>query len=417
MRDRILQRLQSQSSGRNISVTDLVNVRQAYWRRVRPDVKFDMERTADMLAGSGFHDAFNWKVSSEEWIEQTVVFQDIVGRIDIYEEIPLELKTTKSLIEPDEIGAMRPSYVEQLGLYCAMVEKPDGHILIYNRGEGRPLVGTTVHFENLKGIQKEMLARRDLLRKALESGNPSTLPPCSWKGRGCVYDGVCDCGIEDATYPIAAFAEIKADQALEEEFAKRFNDAPSPEPDGIRINDLVVPRQAFYKTMKEDEEADLSESLVALEKQAMMRELKYRGLGASGELTSKPVQLEGVTGRVEFHEGRTLWLTRSGFREPAARYRLPAALENAFVRLGFNAVLANKGKSRLVVYYPNVPNDASRIMVYDFTWKNLTPIHEELVRRANLIKAAKASGDNSELPKCPSWMCKGCEYSKICLAV
>ena len=417
MRDRILERLQSQSSGRNISVTDLVNVRQAYWRRVRPEVKLDMERTAEMLAGSGFHDAFNWKVSSEEWVEQTVVFQDIVGRIDIYEESPLELKTTKSLIEPDEIGVMRPSYVEQLGLYCAMVEKPDGHILIYNRGKGRPLVGASVHFENLKGIQKEMLLRRDLLRKALESRDPSPLPACPWKGRGCVYEGVCDCGTEDAAFPIASFAEIQADQALEREFAKRFKDAPSPEPDGIRINDLVVPRQAFYKSLKEDDEVELSDSLVALERQAMMRELKYRGLGASGELTSKPVQLGEVVGRVEFHEGRTLWLTRSGFREPATRYRLPTALEHAFVRLGFNAVLANKGRSRLVVYYPNVPNDASRIMVYDFTWKNLAPIHEELTRRAGLIEVAKASGDHSELPKCPSWMCKGCEYSKSCLEV
>jgi len=416
VRDRILTRLQSQSRGRNVTATDLVSVRQAYWARVHPEVKVDMERSADMLAGSGFHDAFNWKVSSEEWVEQSVSYQDIHGRIDIFEDRPLELKTSKVIIEPDEIKTLRPSYLEQLGLYCAMVERPDGHILIYNRGQGRSLIGASVHFDNLKGIQKEMIRRRDLLYEAIDNKDPSTLPACQWKGKGCIYEGICDCGAETATFPIADLAQVQADQTLEKEFALRFKNAPTTQPIGIRINDLVFPRKAFFKSASEVEESDLSEDLAALASMGAKREFKYRALGVSGELTSRPVQFGDVTGRVEFHEGRTLWVAWSNFAKPVERYRLASALEHGMLRLGFNAALANKGKSRLVVYYPNVPDDASKVMVYDFTWKNLNPIRDEAGRRAGLLVEAKSSGRFSILPKCPQWMCKYCEHSATCLS-
>jgi hypothetical protein len=379
-------------------------------------MKVDMERSADMLAGSGFHDAFNWKVSSEEWVEQSVSYQDIHGRIDIFEDRPLELKTSKVIIEPDEIKTSRPGYLEQLGLYCAMVERPDGHILIYNRGQGRSLIGASVHFENLKGIQKEMIHRRDLLYEAIDDKDPSKLPACPWKGKGCMYEGICNCGAEASTFPIADLAQVQADQTLEEEFALRFKSAPTQQPEGIRINDLVYPRKAFFKSAIGDEEDDLSENLAALESMAARREFKYRGLGVSGELTSRPVQFGDVIGRVEFHEGRTLWVARSSFVKPVERYGLASALEHAMLRLGFNAALANKGKSRLVVYYPNVPDDASKVMVYDFTWKNLDPIRDEAGRRAELLVEAKSSGNFSILPKCPQWMCKYCEHSATCLS-
>jgi len=415
VRDRIVARIQTGLHSRNISVTDLVSVRQAYWARVRPDIRPDMERSADMLAGSAFHDAFNWKVSSEEWIEQTVYYQDVVGRIDIFQKKPLELKTSKTPVEPHELKTLRPGYLEQLGLYCAMVGQTDGYILIYNRGQGRVLIGASVHFLDIGDILKELLCRRDLLRQALENRNPALLPPCPWKGKGCLYEDICDCEPQNALFPIADLAEVQADQALEEEFAERFKEAPSPERGGTRINDLVFPRKTFFKSAKKEEHGELSDDLAALDGQAFMQNLKYRGLGVSGELTSKPVEFGDVTGRVEFHEGRTLWFTRSGVRKPIERYRLPAVLAHALLRLGFNAVLANRGRSRLVVYYPNVNDDNSRIMVYDFTWTDLRPIRDEMVRRTGALKSARSSMNHAALPMCPSWMCQRCEFSQACV--
>lgn len=415
VRDRVLARLQNQSSGRHVTVTDLTSVRQAYWRRTHPEVKIDMDRSADMLTGAGFHDAFNSRVSSEEWIEQSVSYQDIHGRIDIFEDRPLELKTSKELVEPNQMKVLRPNYLEQLGMYCAMVGNPDGHILVYNRGEGRSLVGASVHFGNLRDIQKEMLYRRDLLFEALSCNNPSKLPACPWKGKGCVFEGICGCGVETPSHPIADLAEVIPDPRLEAEFAARFKDAPVRQPEGLGINDLVFPRKAFFKSIVDDGDNDLSEELTALEGKSSLREFKYRGLGAPGELTSKAVQLGEVTGRVEFHEGRTLWVTKSSFSKPVERYRISSALEHAMLRLGFNAAMVNKGRSRLVVYYPKVPDDSAKVMVYDFTWKNLSPIRDEAARREKLLIEARTSGEHKELPRCPPWMCKYCEHSEACL--
>lgn len=60
---------------RRISVTDLLNPRQAYFSRTHPDIQPSPERQQYMLAGTGFHDAFGRTVSTEEFVEQLVEFK------------------------------------------------------------------------------------------------------------------------------------------------------------------------------------------------------------------------------------------------------------------------------------------------------------------------------------------------------
>jgi len=399
-----------------VSVTDLLDVRQAYWRKTYPEVPVDLERGADMMAGTGFHDAFNWKVSSEAWIEQKVSYQDINGRIDIYEDLPLELKTTKTLVEADDLRRLRPSHLEQLGAYCGMVDRPDGWLLTYNRGDGRSLVGAAVHFDLIKSIRKELTRRRDALRAALDAHDPGALPPCQWAGKGCPWQGVCNCIPGPVEYAIADLAHVEPSPELEAEFTKRFKDAPKPPDKGFSINDLVYPRQAYFRSIEteDEEEEDIAEALQALDNRAFMHELKYRALAVNGGYTSRPVQLGNVTGRVEFHEGRVLWVTRCGFKEPVARYRLASALVDRLLRLGFNAALANVGRARLIVYYPNVPEEDARVIVYDLTWDNLTALRKEAERRAGLLEVAMKSKSPADLPACPAWRFKFCEFAPQC---
>lgn len=416
VRETILARLKSQKSGRSVSVTDILNTRQAYWRKTHPEVSVDLERSADMMAGTGFHDAFNWKVSSEAWIEQKVNYQDINGRIDIYEKLPLELKTTKTLVEPNDLRRLRPTHLEQLGAYCGIVDRPDGWLLTYNRGDGRPLVGASVHFDLIKSIRKELLKRRNELRAALEAHDPSALPPCMWKGKGCPWEVVCDCVPGKVEYAIADLASVQPSPELEAEFTRRYKAAPKPQGNRFGINDLVYPRQAYYRSLQPDEgeEDDVAESLEALDSRGFMREMKYRALGVNGEYTAKPVQLGNVAGRVEFHEGRVLWVTRCGFKEPVTRYRLSSALGDRLLRLGFNAALVNTGRARLIVYYPNVPDEDARFIVYDLTFDNLTALRKEAERRAALLDAATKTKNPAELPACPIWRFKYCEFAPSC---
>src|SRR2546428_14139138 len=84
-----------------------------------------------MLAGTGFHEVFGRAVSTEEFVEQFVEFEGIVGKIDIYEDVPVELKTTTSI--PQGADAARPSYVDKLGMYCAKTGALRGRLIASGR--------------------------------------------------------------------------------------------------------------------------------------------------------------------------------------------------------------------------------------------------------------------------------------------
>src|SRR3989475_4412349 len=75
VKDELTAALARQGRRRRISVTDLVNPRQAFFQRARPDIQPDPERKQAMLAGSGFHEVFGRAVSTEEFVEQFVEFR------------------------------------------------------------------------------------------------------------------------------------------------------------------------------------------------------------------------------------------------------------------------------------------------------------------------------------------------------
>src|SRR3989442_5226555 len=88
VKDELTEALKRQGRPRRISVTDLVNPRQAFFQRARPDIQPDPERKQAMLARTGFHEVFGRAVSTEELVEQFVAFQGTVGTIAIYSSGP-----------------------------------------------------------------------------------------------------------------------------------------------------------------------------------------------------------------------------------------------------------------------------------------------------------------------------------------
>src|SRR3990172_5957167 len=157
LKDELTAAIQTQSARRRIAVTDLVNPRQAFFRWTRPEIQPSPDRAQFMLAGTGFHDLFGRTVSTEEFVEQFVEYEGIVGKIDIYDDVPVELKTTGS--NPDSPGAARPGYIDQLGMYCTMTGVSSGRLLIYRREQfgrqpARPAF--RVEFPDLSPIRAEM---------------------------------------------------------------------------------------------------------------------------------------------------------------------------------------------------------------------------------------------------------------------
>jgi hypothetical protein len=425
VKDALMQSLKTRRPPYRISVTDLLNLKQAYFRRKYPEITPPLEKQQLMWAGTGFHKTFGSAVSSEEYLEQFVEAEGIVGKIDIYEKIPVEVKTTSTPLDTKDSLQYRPTYVEQLGMYCAMVNAHEGEIIIYQRPVPEspstpPLVAYHVTFPNLEAIREEMRRRRDLLVQALIANDPSNLPVCPWFNRQCDYSQVCDC----ATTSVPASREI-ADLAGEiyvdsETCQQLINKMAGAQPSQLfGINDIVFPRKAYFERLKLQETAPIEQ--VRQEKDEYLRSMDERGFldalrdslrfGAPGEAQRIPVKHAPLSDLVQIWQNLPTILRDPKFSSLVERERLPRTFPHYFLRLGFDCALTENTKGRLLLYYVRVPKEDAKLMVYDVNFRNLNAVKAEALRRLELLEKATSP---LQLPKCPSWMCPYCDYRLEC---
>ena len=425
VKDALMQKLKTRRPPYRISVTDLTNLKQAYFKRKHPEIVPPLEKQQLMWAGTGFHKNFGSAVSSEEYLEQFVEAEGVVGKIDIFENIPVEVKTTSTPVNTRDLLKHRPSYVEQLGIYCAMVNIDRGKIIIYQR-QGQeslqaPLVAYHVTFPNLEAIREEMRRRRDLLLQALISNDPSNLPVCAWFNKGCDYSEVCDCNTTSVplSYKIAELAgQIQADSITREQLLDRL---AKPQPFQLfRINDTVFPRKAYFERLKPEEFA-LGEEEQQQEKEEYLRSMDERGFldalrdslryGTPGEVQRMPVRSRALADLVQIWQDSPTIVRDPKFSSLVERERLPHAFVHYFLRLGFECALTDHPRGRLILYYSRVPRENAKLMVYDVSFRNLDAIKTEALRRTELLEKATFP---LQLPRCPSWMCPNCSYKLEC---
>jgi hypothetical protein len=420
VKDALMQSLKTRRPPYRTSVTDLLNLKQAYFRRKYPEIVPPLEKQQLMWAGTGFHKTFGSAVSSEEYLEQFVEAEGIVGKIDIYEKIPVEVKTTSTPPDTKDLLQHRPTYIEQLGMYCAMVNAHEGEIIIYQRPveespSTSPLVVYHVTFPALEAIREEMRRRRDLLVQALIANDPSNLPVCPWFNKQCDYSEVCDCATTSvpASYKIAELAgEIYVDSTTCEQLLSKMAGAQSSQLFGI--NDIVFPRKAYFEHLKSSGE-------VREEKEEYLRSMDERGFidalrdslryGAPGEAQRIPVKHAPLADLVQIWQNLPTILRDPKFSSLVERERLPRTFPHYFLRLGFDCALTENAKGRLLLYYVKVPKEDAKLMVYDVNFRNLNTIKAEALRRLELLEKATSP---LQLPKCPSWMCPYCDYRLEC---
>ncbi|MDH4268797.1 MAG: hypothetical protein OEV52_00595 [Dehalococcoidia bacterium] len=425
VKEALMQSLKTRRPPYRISVTDLLNLKQAYFRRKYPEIVPPLEKQQLMWAGTGFHKTFGSAVSSEEYLEQFVEAEGIVGKIDIYEKIPVEVKTTSTPVDTKDLLKYRPTYIEQLGMYCAMVNAHEGEIIIYQRRveespSTSPLVVYHVSFPDLKAIREEMRRRRDLLVQALIDNDPSDLPVCPWFNKQCDYSQVCDCATTSvpASQEIAELAgEICVDSTTCEQLLSKMAEAQPSQLFGI--NDIVFPRKAYFERLKLQEIAPSEE--VKEEKKQYLRSMDERGFlnalrdslryGAPGEAQRIPVKHAPLIDLVQIWQNLPTILRDPKFSSLVERERLPRAFPHYFLRLGFDCALTENTKGRLLLYYVKVPKEDAKLMVYDVNFRNLNAVKAEALRRLELLEKATSP---LQLPKCPSWMCSYCDYRLEC---
>jgi len=425
VKDALMQELKARRPPHRVSVTNLTNLKQAYFKRKHPEIVPPLEKQQLMWAGTGFHKIFGSAVSSEEYLEQFVEAEGIVGKIDIYENMPVEVKTTSTPVDREDLLQHRPTYIEQLGIYCAMVNVSQGRIIVYQRqSEGQfqaPLIVYHVTFPNLEAIRDEMRRRRDLLVQALISNDPSNLPICAWFGRQCDYSEVCDC--KTSSVPLShRIAELAGEIQIDDITCRQFlTKLAEPQPSQLfRINDTVFPRKAYFERLEAEKSApdeeqrqrDKEEYLRSMDELGFIDALRASLLyGVPGEVQSIPIQYASLNDLVRVRQNLPTILRDPKFRSLVDRSQLVWTFPHYFLRLGFECALANYSQGRLLLYYTKVLRENAKLMVYDVSFRKLDAIKAEALHRIELLEKATAP---SQLPKCPSWMCPYCSHNFDC---
>ena len=399
-----------------VSVTDLVNPMQAFHKWTRPEIRPSLDRLQVMMAGTGFHEVFGRIISTEEFLEQLLELDGITGKVDIYEDVPVEVKTTSSI--PADIYKGRGSYFEQLGMYCAMAGNDTGRLFVYQRQTAEQAADLKVYetvFSNLEKVASEMRARRDLFQLALERNDPSGLPQCEWLYRGCDYSGICPCRSTSPAPPVVPRDEVAITERneLAEELKDKLSAAPPPE-SRFRLNDLVFPRKAALSRShsgdETDGEADAASRMADMQRQgfqyALYSALRY---GSPGQFRGVPVRLGSIDDRVNTYVDAPTILRTPGLREMVERNRLSSFFSHYFDRLAFECALVNIKKGRLVLYYPQIPGD--KFMVYDVMFHSR---HEILAEANRRLEKLESGAPHTELPPCPSWMARYCNFASDC---
>jgi hypothetical protein len=420
VKDALMQTLKTRRPPYRISVTDLLNLKQAYFRRKYPEIVPPLEKQQLMWAGTGFHKTFGSAVSSEEYLEQFVEAEGIVGKIDIYEKVPVEVKTTSTPVDTKDLLQQRPTYIEQLGMYCAMVNAHEGEIIIYQRPVAQspsvsPLAVYHISFPSLEAIREEMRRRRDLLVQALIANDPSNLPVCPWFNKQCDYSQVCDCATTGvpASNEIADLAgEIYIDSTTCQQLLGKMAGAQPSQLFGI--NDIVFPRKAYFERLRAGEEVrqEKEESLRSMDELGFLDALRDSlRFGTPGEAQRIPVKHAALVDLVQTWRNLPTILRGPKLSSLVERERLPRMFPHYFLRLGFDCALTENAKGRLLLYYVRVAREDAKLMVYDVNFRNLNAVKTEAVRRLELLEKATSP---LQLPKCPSWMCPYCDYRLEC---
>jgi CRISPR/Cas system-associated exonuclease Cas4 (RecB family) len=192
-----------------IHVTDLVFPRRAYFRIKHPEVMPTEEEVGRYIAGRGHHHVLEVLAALPEYREVEVAWNGIEGHIDVFEDAPVEIKTTRALrvASAEEIKREYPFWIRQLGYYCAMTGKRKGRLVVFYLNvptNSKNKIGLIprlsvfeVEFRDLEEIKREMSRLKEALQMALDTDDPSGLEPCpSWMCEDCRFAEMCKQGNE-----------------------------------------------------------------------------------------------------------------------------------------------------------------------------------------------------------------------------
>lgn len=403
-------------------ITELIDLRPAFYRRVHP-LPVDPEEQARLSRGRELHAGLGARLASRpEELEVRVRRDGVVGQVDWLSEVPAELKTTASLPALDALAIERPQYLEQLGMYCALVGTRRGRLLLVP-ADGAPVdaaVALDVTFSDLEGIWAEAHRRADRLRDALDAQDPGRLPRCAWYSRGCPYRRAQVCGCSGAEPELApsivnAVERVERDARTTDALRQALtevNGEPAPFPD--RFTDLITPRRAYYRRSMapamEERRWTASPTRVRLFRQIMEGVEAADAGGLGHQLPTRG----GVRELVSRMDGRPylIKITRATPR-PTPEAML-ADQPQYFLELGLRCQAVGSSSGWLILGYERPPPGAPEIAPFDVRFEPIEPLRRFAEARESALRRAIERRAPHELPACPAWMYRDCPYRAEC---
>jgi len=420
-------RLRPESARRPIGVTDLVSLRRAYFRSVAPGVTVPAGRQARIDRGRALHRWLGVRLATEGLLEARVRREEFVGRIDLLTDLPVELKTSASLVDPARLPSERPDHVEQLGMYSALVGSAAGRLVtvVADAEELSGVQAVDIPFRSTANLLAEMRRRAELLRAAWADGRPEGLPRCPWFGRGCEFEeaGVCGCSGEEAPTSPAILAEAGT-PTPREAIAERYRDvvAVSWPPEGpgnvARFRDLLYPRRAYFdRTVPLAAVAPappVPPPSVSFGADLYGRLIDALEGGPAGEMARLPPLTAEPEEEVAGFRGRPVLVKTSRAATRTGEGNLLTRAPQYALELGLRCATTGATSGRVVLGFERAERDPDRIRVFDIEYSSLTAFSRLVRERSRALSVALRDRRPAPLEPCPAWMVPDCPYRADC---
>ncbi len=411
-------RLPPPTAPRPVSVTDLLAPRRAYWRRVKGPAPFSPERELRLHAGRDWHQRLGEAVADEGSLEVRLRRGSISARIDLWTDVPVEVKTGA-----DPAPSDRDDQVEQLAAYCALTGSPTGRLVHLSlRGEEPPRVTAgDLTFRDLGAISADLDRRERELRGAIASGAPGGLDRCRWFDFGCEFRtaGMCNCRGDEPEASRGLVDQLQG-RSPNDGVAHRWTErlaaaaaarAARPE----RFRDALYPRRTYFRRTVGGPVEGVPVRPPAAPLDAYERAVAALESGAAGEVHRLVPKSDGPDEEVLGWRGRPCAL-----RSTRVHGRLtPDDLERRFPQylldLGFRAATSGVAEGVLVVGYEHPIPGATSLQVFRV---DFGPVLSEMGRlwseRMRAVETAVRDSGPASLPACPAWMATDCPYRASC---
>ena len=411
------------SGQRAIGVTDLLALRRAYYRRVGPAVTIPPERQARLEQGRAIHRNLGDRLAREGILEARVRREGVVGRIDLLADVPVEVKTGSSFVDPDRLALERPDHLEQLAAYCALLDRPLGRLLTL-RVEGERVVDAQaldIRFEGIASARDALRDRARLLANALTDRSVDRLPRCPWFGRGCEYGGAtaCACTGDEPIAPSLVderSTDLRSREDIRERIRALFSEPSDPDAGRFvfRFRDLLYPRRAYFERVSPMAEEARVLPPYSPEPDLYAQLSEVLESGDPGEVCRLPTPADAPEDEVVGFRNEPLLLRTSRAWSRLRPTEILGRFPQYALELGLRCAVTGIPRARLVVGFERAEEPRDKLQVLKFEFASLTPfsrIYRDR-RRALWDSVERRSPDG--LPSCLAWMVEECPYRGVC---